>query len=199
MKNNIIKTARKMLYVTVLATALSACTSPSATNIVSREQSHSASTYNQMLQQKLVQERRLLVSDLTHNKVQVSLIGETAQLSIPSAQLFYGRSSNLTAYGESLLSTINEYIGSYKLVNLFIKSYADSSIDKATAHSLTASQAEVILRSVHESKLDVRYISAEGMGMSGPIVSNLKSPKSNMNNRLTISWMFIPKYNDQNG
>ena len=199
MKSNIIKIVKNIVYVTVLTTALSACSSPSTTNIVSREQSHSASVYNQMLQQKLVQERRLLVSDLTHNKVQVSLIGETAQLSIPSGQLFNGRSANFTAYGKSLVSTINEYIGSYKVINLYIRSYADSSIDKATARSLTANQAQVMLNSVHESKLDVRYISAEGMGMRSPIVSNLKSPKSNINNRITISWMFLPKYNDQNG
>ena len=97
------------------------------------------------------------------------------------------------------MSAINEYIGSYKVVNLYIRLYAYSSIDKATARSLTANQAQVMLSSVHKSKLNVRYISAEGMGMRSPIVSNLKSPKSNINNRITISWKFLPKYNDQNG
>ena len=145
----------------------------------------------------LIAKRQQASADLYKSGVKISLVGEQASLSIPASALFNSRSANFSTDGSDVMQQVYNYISTYSLVNLSVRSYSGKQYDTSFALSLTTRQSQVVLSFLDNHKLDARFVSAEGKGISHLIVSGNSEYANKANSRVVLKWFFIPNYDSE--
>lgn len=123
--------------------------------------------------------------------VSISLVGDKAQLSIPSYKLFNSQSANLSPKGYKLLQGVTAYIKYYSLVNLFINTYVGDSVADNLAWALSARQAQIVEDYIQSKNLDIRFIDSQGNGKENPVTNHTGLLGDHENSRVVFSWVFL--------
>ena len=142
-----------------------------------------------------LQQRASAKAFLQRHQIQVVVLGETANLIIPSDSLFELTSANYDQGAQLILKNVAQYIRSYKTVSVTVKAYTDNLQKNQIAKALTILQAQNIVKTLWLTNLDTRLISAQGYGSANAVASNNSQQGMYDNRRVEIDFRFLSKSN----
>lgn len=134
-----------------------------------------------------------LSQELIARGVQVIHRGETMRLIIPTSQLFIKRSSNFNiAYANQILPVIAQLLTTVESPLVMIDGYTSNVGPVAYNRVLSERQAQKVLYYLSRQGVDVRVMVTKGYGSQQPIASNATTRGRELNNRLEISFQYVP-------
>ena len=114
-------------------------------------------------------------------------IGQTMTIVIASDRLFVSHSANFQEKAKPMLNAVACLIASYNKVAVRVKGYTDNSSPSIYNHALSAQQAAQVADYLWDYGIDVRIISADGLGNVHPLTLNNPA----MNRRIEIEFREI--------
>ncbi len=133
---------------------------------------------------RLVQLQDILVKDgikLIHQ-------GEDYLLVLPSDKVFYSDTPRIKWKSYKTLDAVAEYLSCFPKVTIKIAGYTDNVQERMRAKILSRQQARNVSDYLFLQNIDVRFIYAEGYGITMPIASNHTPYGRSTNRRVEISF-----------
>jgi intracellular multiplication protein IcmN len=143
-----------------------------------------------------VVQRDAHINLLRKEGARVFIQGETARIVLPSQAVFMNQTAAMSFSGQSLVGHVAQLIKTFDVVRVSVSAYADSSAWKAAVHNpnkqLTTQQAQAVSKQLWSSGINMRMITAKGMGDQRAVAWNGTPRGRNDNRRIEITFRFYP-------
>ncbi len=149
-------------------------------------------------QQTNMQIRHNYLRSLRAEGVQVIRVGQTIKVVLHTDRMFAPSSANLYRSYQSVLTTVANYVRTFKTGTVVVTGYSDNVVRgrgvKDHKQLLTALQAQVVSDFLWSRRIKTSLIVAQGVGKHKAVAWNGSYLGRSINRRIEVTFRFYPTY-----